>query len=190
MLKVSRVILSLPTGADFATVSRGEHQATAIHLPPYSEGIICFFFSVIYLSQRILNCILYEFLLYWPKKFTKFKLETGKTHLKFSKKKFLQQPELKLNPLDSIVSMSNSYLFINAAPRCYTFTVGRNVVGFFVFFLLCEPRTNLHFRTLCLFLADLRRPGLRRRVTARPFLECFGKKRQPRNTQRNDNSCE
>lgn len=45
-----------------------------------------------------------------------------------------------------------------------------------MFFSKCELRTNLHFRTLCLFQVDLERPGPPRRMTARPFPECFGKK--------------
>lgn len=46
------MILSLPTRADFATVSRGEHQATAIYLPPYSEGIICFLLSDLFVPKN------------------------------------------------------------------------------------------------------------------------------------------
>lgn len=130
------MILSLPTRADFATVSRGEHQATAIYLPLYSEGIIWFLLSDLFVPKHLELHSVLSFYYTDLKSSQSLNLKLGKTHLKFrgKKTKFPQQPELKLNPLDSIVSMSNSYLFIDAAPRCYTFTVGRNVVGFFFVF--------------------------------------------------------
>lgn len=46
------MILSLLKRADFATVSRGEHQATAIYLPPYSEGIIWFLLSDLFVPKH------------------------------------------------------------------------------------------------------------------------------------------
>lgn len=113
-------------------------------------------------------------------------MKLGKLTLSLAKKLKLQQPELKPNPLNSIVSMSNSYLFIDASPRCYTFTVGRNMV-FFFFFVSQEQICILGHRACFTQTSGDRECGAEWQLVL--FWSALVK-RQRRNTQRNDNSCE